>query len=254
MSWFRPDYETPGPGAGPDTPRNKGFARLSEVIGRDFLNFYKAGLLAVVGAIPFTLGIIFAVRTKSILPMVLSGIVGGMVAAPEIVGLFDTILRSLRDEPGYWWGTYRRIWRESAKQSILPGSLFGLLLAVQIFTLNVLENDFSRTVLLFLGLLVTAGLAVYIFTQLALMNLPFAGMLKNALLLMIGNLHDSVVFLLEIGLYVVLIWYLYPVSAVILLLGGLWFPCLLSLLKIYPIIETTFDIESRIKEKQSSSK
>ena len=71
---------------------------------------------------------------------------------------------------------------------------------------------------------------------------------------MIGNLHDSVVFLLEIGLYVVLIWYLYPVSAVILLLGGLWFPCLLSLLKIYPIIETTFDIESRIKEKQSSSK
>ena len=34
-----------------------------------------------------------------------------MIAAPQIVGLNDTILRTLRDEPGYWWETYRRTWK-----------------------------------------------------------------------------------------------------------------------------------------------
>lgn len=247
MSWLLPDYNTPGPGVGPDTPRKTGFARMTEVIGRDFLDFYKAGFLALAGAIPFVAGVIFAVRTSSFLPLVLSGLFGGMIAAPEVVGLFDTILRSLRDEPGWWWGTYKRAWKQNAAASLLPGALFGLLLAVQIFALCLLSDDISRVLLLVLGVLFTLGLVVYVFAQLTLMNLPFGGMLRNAVLLLIGNLLDSGIFLLELAAYIAVIWYLYPVSAVLLLLGGIWFPILTILLKIYPILDETFEIESRMK-------
>ena len=38
----------------------------------------------------------------------LSGAVGGLIAAPAFCGMLDTILRALRDEPGYWWHTYKR--------------------------------------------------------------------------------------------------------------------------------------------------
>ena len=43
-----------------------------------------------------------------------------MIAAPQIVGLNDTILRTLRDEPGYWWETYRRTWKRNLKESCCP--------------------------------------------------------------------------------------------------------------------------------------
>ena len=98
-----------------------------------------------------------------------------------------------------------------------------------------------------LGVLFTLGLVVYVFAQLTLMNLPFGGMLRNAVLLLIGNLLDSGIFLLELAAYIAVIWYLYPVSAVLLLLGGIWFPILTILLKIYPILDETFEIESRMK-------
>ena len=58
-----------------------------------------------------------------------------MIAAPQIVGLNDTILRTLRDEPGYWWETYRRTWKRNLKESLLPGAVCGLLLAMELFSL-----------------------------------------------------------------------------------------------------------------------
>ena len=60
---------------------------------------------------------------------------GGMIAAPQIVGLNDTILRTLRDEPGYWWETYRHTWKRNLKESLLPGAVCGLLLAMELFSL-----------------------------------------------------------------------------------------------------------------------
>ena len=74
-------------------------------------------------------------ETHSLIPLLAAGILGGMLAAPQIVGLNDTILRALRDEPGYWWGTYKRAWKRNAKASLLPGAVCGLLLALEIFTL-----------------------------------------------------------------------------------------------------------------------
>ena len=128
-------YNRPGPGVRPDEPRKKGFARLIEILGRDLWPFFKAGFLTLLGAVPFLVLMVMAIATHAVIFVLAAGIIGGMIAAPQMCGLADTVLRSLRDEPGYWWTTYRRAWKRNAKASLLPGALGGLVLATQIFTL-----------------------------------------------------------------------------------------------------------------------
>lgn len=106
----------------------------------------------------------------------------------------DTVLRSLRDEPGYWWETYRRVWKRNARESLVPGMLTGLVLSMQIFTLfhmSVISAGIVTWVLLILSFVVTLGLESYIWPQIALLDLPLYGILKNSLLLFLGYLPRS---------------------------------------------------------------
>ena len=190
MGLFTRNFDKPGPGVSPDAPRKKGAARFFEILGRDFSTIWLAGILAMLGGLPFAAGVWFAVETHSLVPLVIAGVLGGMIAAPQIVGLNDTILRTLRDEPGYWWESY---------------------------------------------------------VQVALLDMSFAGLLKNSLMLFLGYLPRSGLGLLWQLLYwgaVALFW---PISSFVLILTSLWLPCLLSLMAIYPALEKSFDIEKKIK-------
>ena len=102
------NYNKPGPGVAPDAPRKRGLSRLIEILGRDMGSFFKAGMLAFASCIPFVAGAVLAVLSHGLLVMIIAGIVGGALAGPQLTALADTILRSLRDEPGFWWQTYRR--------------------------------------------------------------------------------------------------------------------------------------------------
>ena len=56
MALFNFHFDRPGPGVSPDAPRKKGPARFFEILGRDLMSFYLAGLLALVSALPFVCG------------------------------------------------------------------------------------------------------------------------------------------------------------------------------------------------------
>ena len=249
MAFFHQNFDRPGPGVSPNAPRKKGFARFWEVLTRDFGNIWMAGMLALISSLPFALGLWFAIATHAIVPMVLAGVLGGMIAAPQIVGLNDTILRTLRDEPGYWWETYRRTWKRNLKQSLLPGAVCGLLLAMELFTLCHIDIAGGRVAVIavLVALILLAGIAQYLYVQVALLDLSFAGLLKNSLMLFLGYLPRSGLGLLWQLLYwgaVALFW---PISGFVLLFTSLWLPCLLSLMAIYPALEKSFDIEKNIK-------
>ena len=154
-------FTRPGPGVRPDAPRKKGVARLAEIMGRDMWNFFRAGFLAFLGCLPFIIGMFFAVETHALLFMLLAGIIGGLIAGPELSAMADTVLRSLRDEPGYWWETYRRVWKRNARESLVPGMLTGLVLSMQIFTLfhmSVISAGIVTWALMILSFMVTLGL------------------------------------------------------------------------------------------------
>lgn len=248
MGLFHQNFDKPGPGVSPNAPRKKGAARYFEVLTRDFSTFWMAGLLAMISSLPFALGLWFAVTTHSLIPMLLAGILGGMLAAPQIVGLNDTVLRALRDEPGYWWATYRRAWKRNAKASLLPGAICGLLLAMEIFTAFHIETgSVAVMVAIFVALILLAGIAQYLYAQVALVDLPFSSLLKNSLMLFLGYLPRSALGILWQGLYWAAIALFWPLSGAVLILTSLWLPCSLSLLAIYPALNKSFDLEAKIK-------
>ena len=248
MGLFHQNFDKPGPGISPNAPRKKGAARYFEVLTRDFSTFWMAGLLAMISGLPFALGLWFAVTTHSLIPMLLAGILGGMLAAPQIVGLNDTVLRALRDEPGYWWATYRRAWKRNAKAALLPGAICGLLLAMEIFTAFHTETgSVAVTVAIFVALILLAGIAQYLYAQVALVDLPFSGLLKNSLMLFLGYLPRSALGILWQGLYWAAVALFWPLSGAVLILTSLWLPCSLSLLAIYPALNKSFDLETKIK-------
>lgn len=249
MGLFNMHYDRPGPGVNPDTPRKKGAARFAEVLGRDMLSFWCAGMLALLSALPFALGLILSLLTHAVLPMLLAGVLGGMIAAPQLTGLHDTILRSLRDEPGYWWATYRRVWKRNLKGSLLPGAVGGLILAMQIFAAwHLGTGQGSLLAVLVIGLVLLGGLAQYLFAQVALLDLPFASQLKNAVLLFFGYLPRTLLGVLWQGVYWGLLAGFFPFSVPVLLITGLWLPAALSLMAIYPPLEKSFHIEDTIRK------
>ena len=97
------------------------------------------------------------------------------------------------------------------------------------------------------ALILLAGIAQYIYAQVALVDLPFSSLLKNSLMLFLGYLPRSALGILWQGLYWAAIALFWPLSGAVLILTSLWFPCSLSLLAIYPALNKSFVLEAKIK-------
>lgn len=258
MGLFQGIFTRPGPGVSPDAPRKTGFSRLWEVLLRDGSTFFRAGALALVSALPFFAGMGVALRSGSLGIALAAGAIGGLIAAPQLAGLADAVLRSLRDEPGYWWHTYRRVWRRNAKASLLPGALFGVLFAAQAMGLAALLAgeliDHKMLVISLLGLVVSAGLFTYTLPQVVLLELPASVILKNALLLFVVSMPQSLAAaLIQLGYWAALLWF-WPYTLAAVLFLGLWAPILCSQLIIYAGLNEKLKIEEGLREPASGGR
>ncbi len=245
-------YDRPGPGVRPDEPRKKGAARWFEILGRDLGSFFKAGLLALLGFLPFMLLLSLAIASHAVIFVIAAGVVGGALAMPQIVGMADTLLRSLRDEPGFWWVAYRRAWKRNWKGCLVPGMVCGLVIAGQLFTLFHLRPDNDNllmlVVMLILGMALSVGLTFYIVPQLALLDLPFLQLLKNSVLLFLGYLPRTAgavaVQVVYWGAYLLF----YPLTTLVLPFTNFWLPMSLTLLILYIPLDKSFHIEETIRK------
>lgn len=84
-------------------------------------------LLTLLGFLPLIAGVFYAIAVSSVLVLSPRAILGGAVAGPFLAGLYDAVLRGLRDDPLPWKDAYARPWRQNWKGSLLPGALLGLL-------------------------------------------------------------------------------------------------------------------------------
>ena len=249
MALFHYNFDKAGPGVPENAPRKKGLARFWEMLSRDSFAFWRAGMLALLSALPFMLGVWFAVATHALLPLLAAGLLGGALMAPQLVGLNDTILRSLRDEPGYWWATYCRAWKRNAKASLLPGAVFGLVLGAQIFALFHIRwgQNLVLTIAMLVGVFFLSGLALLTFTQIALLEMSFGGILRNALRLCLGYLPRAALAVLWLLLYTAAVALFFPLSVPVVLLLNFWLPVQAALQAFYPVLDKTFDLEKTIK-------
>lgn len=232
-----------------DLPQKHGLARVLELLGRDFWKYFRAGFLALAGALPFLVGTAFALYSHVLVFAPLAGIAGGAVAGPGLCGLADTVLRGLRDEPGFWWHLYKRAWKRNAKASLLPGAVGGGLLATQAFLLfhaGALGLSTAMGAALAAGVLVVLGVSLYLWPQLALMELGFPQLLKNSGLLFLGQLPRSLAALAVLAgcLALALRYFYFAVSLLPFL--NLWLPVFPALFLIYPGLEKNFHIEEKL--------
>lgn len=126
--------------------------------------------------------------------MLISAVVGGVLAGPVLAGMYDTVLRALRDEAGYWWSTYRRAFRQNWKASILPGIIYCVVVTMQIFLVYFCFNMLYQGVNVGIGMWVATVLHLllfhmlfaYMWPQVVLLDQPLTMTLKNSLHCMIA--------------------------------------------------------------------
>ena len=91
-----------GHGIQKDAPRKTGVGRFFELLGRDMNGMFLANLLACLGFLPVICLVYIGFLMNNLPVMLVSAAVGGILAGPTLAGVYDTVLRALRDEPGYW--------------------------------------------------------------------------------------------------------------------------------------------------------
>ena len=116
-----------------ETKRQTGFYRYRQLLSARFSRWWKTNLLTLAGFAPLAAGVFYAVASTSVLVLLPASLLGGMIAGPFLAGMYDAILRGLRDDPLPWWEGYKRAWKQNWKSSLVSGALLGLVLGVYTF-------------------------------------------------------------------------------------------------------------------------
>ena len=253
------DFEE-GPGVDKNTPRKTGILRFFEVVGRDLTGMFLANFLACLGFVPGICIVLFGFASGSLVVMAAGAVIGGAIAGPCLAGVYDTVLRALRDEPGYWWTTYRRAFRQNWKSSILPGIFYGLIITLQVSLVYFCVTMPARGVQVgtgiwvgaILNLIVFHMLFTYMWPQVVLLNQPFHQTLVNSLLCMLGFLpHALAASLLQIVFWGIVILTM-PLGVVLMVLLGFWFTTEICCQMITGDLERVFHVEAQIRAKKDA--
>ena len=250
MNLFRP-YRAAEPERD-ETGRLVGIDRYQEVLGLGWKRFFLSGLLTMAGCLPLTLGVGYAVLSKSALVLLPASLLGGAAAGPFIACLYDTILRALRAAPGRWWANYQKAFAQNWRGSLVPGALTGLFLGCAVFAAMLLfawatafPGAGTIAVFLFSCLLFLILTTLY-WPQLVLFEQSAALRLRNALLFTVKY------FWRVLGVAALqLVWWLCfvlfaPLSLLLLPLAGVWFILYATLFILYDPLNKALGIEEQI--------
>lgn len=90
-------------------------------------------------------------------------------------------------EPGFWWHTYKRVWKQSFKSSLVPGIVFTLLWTLVAYAAFVLPQMTTVSAGL-LDMVVLLTLGSYYWMQNALFDAPVSKKLSNCVRMLLGFL------------------------------------------------------------------
>ena len=229
-----------GKGVEKDAPRKTGIGRFFELVGRDMNGMFLANLLACIGFLPVICLVYIGFLANSLPVMLASAVVGGILAGPALAGMYDTVLRALRDEAGYWW------------VSIFYCVVVTMQIFLVYFCFSMLAQGTNVGVPLWvatvLNLLIFQMLFAYMWPQVVLLDQPFSLTMKNSLNCMIAFLpHALAAAIVQILFWGVVILCM-PLGLLLMLIFGFWFVTEVSCQIIYGDIEKVFHIEESIRK------
>lgn len=246
MGLFSYNFYDRGPA--PKTPLGRLWALFTENIG----GLLGAGALAMASCVIYAVGMMAAIDSHGLIIALIAGPLGGMLALPQLCGLTDLLLRALRDEPGPWWSTYRRAWKQNAKGCLLPGALGGLLFGFQLFIFGHfmrLDLDLFLMVTMALGTVLSTAIATWLLPQLALVELPLGRAVLNAMLLCVRYPLRTLGVTLAQLVYWGFIVIGFPHTLVLFFLLNFWLPALIVTNVLYAPLNEVFHVEEEVRKR-----
>ena len=236
--------------------RKVGLPRFFELLGRDLWSLYRASFLCVVGFLPGTVLAVFGMMANSAVLTLLGGLLGGLVGGPFLSGMIDTVLRALRDEPGYWWHTYRRAWKQNWKQSLVPGLLLGLFVGSWSWMLRAQatagNTDVKMWVVTLVSIFICTGFFAWLLAQVPLVDLPLLQLAKNAGLMFFGFFPRTAAAALVLAAYWGLTLLYLPVTIIVILAFGFWLPVTVAMMILYPGLDKVFKLEETLNARRDA--
>lgn len=231
-----------------ENERQTGFYRYRQLLSARFGRWWKTNLLTLAGFAPLAAGVFYSVASSSILVLLPCSLLGGMIAGPFLAGMYDAILRGLRDAPLPWWDCYKKSWKQNWRGSLIPGALLGLAAGVYTFMAMLFwwaeRSPSLGTVALYLfALLVVLIVNIIYWPQLVLFRQKASIRLRNCLLFCAKYLWRVLgVGILQLGYLVVFVLFA-PWTLLLLPVLGVWYILFLSQFLIYEQMDEAFGIE-----------
>lgn len=250
--------KTPGPGVAPDEPRKKGLRRFWELLLRDGKSYLLANLICLLAFTPAVVLVGFGVAGGSMAFAAGSGALLGIPTGIALCGVYDTVLRTLRDEAGFWWHTYRRALVQNLRLAVPLGALFGATVAMIVFTLYwQLRTDPQGGALGWLGPAGYGALACLLFAsmlpQAVLLDVSFVQLLKNSLFFVMGRLpRVAAAAAVSLAYWAATVaWF--PYSTLFLPLLGFWFTALLGCMLVWPALDEIYQVEKTLQQRRQQA-
>lgn len=243
----------------PDDPdyfpnqRPTGLKRYQQVLERDWKRLIMVNLITMFWLLPLMLGVGYAVLSSSVLVLIPACVLGGMLAGPGIAGVYDMILRGLRDNTDDWWCSYKRAMKQNFRAALMPGAAMALFWGFFIFSCALLwwapGNPGLGTiaVMLISALIVTMVFTVW-WPQVVLFDQKHSIRLKNCLLFCIRYLKPTLIAAAaQLAWWLLLVLFL-PWSGFVIPFVGIWYILYVSTFLIYNRLDEAFCIEEKIAE------
>lgn len=245
------------PGYDPDV-RQTGFNRYKQLLSLHAFRWIKLNLLTLVGALPLAIGIGYAILSSSVLALIPCALLGGMILGPFLAGLYDGVLRGLRDAPDNWWAAYRKSWRQNWRDSLLPGAVLGLMLGMFAFMAALFwwsetpQTPGTLALYLFSALLFLLLNTLY-WPQLVLFRQTTLNRLRNVILFT-AKYPWRVLGVGALELVYCLIFVLFaPWTLLLLPFLGAWYLVFLSQLLLYDRLNEALGIEERLSRAEGQT-
>lgn len=241
-----------------ENTRQTGFNRYKQLLSIRFGQWWKAGMITLAGFVPLAAGIVCAIQMSSVLVLIPCSILGGMIAGPFLAGLYDAVLRGLRDDPLPWKDAWARAWKQNWRDSLLPGAVMGLMAGLYAFMAMLFwwaeapPTPGTAALYLFSLLLVLAA-GTLLWPQVVLFEQKPLARLRNAALFLLKRFWRVMGAGLVQLAYLTIVVLFAPWTLLLLPVTGIWYVVFLSQLLIYKQLDEDFHIEESIQKAMAGS-
>lgn len=238
--------------------RQVGFNRYKQLLSRHFREWLVVNAITLLGALPLAAGILIAIASSSILVLIPASLVGGAIFGPFLSGLYDCILRRMRDDSMPWRMNYAKSWKQNALGSLLPGALLGLLTGLfcfmgMLFWWATAAPSLSTIVMYALSMALFLTIVNLYWPQLVLFRQKATVRLRNCLLFAIMNFGKVLGVAVLKMLYLAVVLLFAPWTLLILPVTGIWYPVFFSQHLLYDRMNDAFEIEEQFQNAEGET-